>query len=404
MSEALEYELIVAAPAAEVFRAFTRATPLRDWLCDVALADARPGGRIYLWWNRGYYTAGEYTAVDPERRVAFTWLGRNDPGRTEVNVYLEPQDASTAVRLVHSGLGEGEDWARPRDEFARGWSTALENLQSLLETGQDLRYTRRPMLGVLLDDFNPAAAAELGVPVAAGVRITNAMPGMAAAEAGLQANDVLVSVAGQPVVDYPSLVAALQGRRAGDSVEFGFYRGSEYRQAPATLSGRLLPEIPAAPVNLAAALREMNGLLLQQLHEAVGGASDEQAKLKPDEHNWSTLEVMAHLVTTERENHVWIADLINDDERFSDRYTNSTSVTARVDALVAVYASVEAMMRAVTEALRETEAMVARLPDELVGHRGNYWRIGHNLLQNDQHWQEHLDQIKAALGRAVERV
>ena len=41
--------------------------------------------------------------------------------------------------------------------------------------------------------------------------------------------------------------------------------------------------------------------------------------------------------------------------------------------------------------------MVARLPDELVAHRGNYWRIGHNLLQNDQHWQEHLDQIKAAL-------
>ncbi len=53
MTQTLEFAVAVAAPPAEVFRAFTRATPLRDWLCDVALADARPGGRIYLWWNRG---------------------------------------------------------------------------------------------------------------------------------------------------------------------------------------------------------------------------------------------------------------------------------------------------------------------------------------------------------------
>ena len=59
--------------------------------------------------------------------------------------------------------------------------------------------------------------------------------------------------------------------------------------------------------------------------------------------------MIAHLVDHRaRESHVWIADLINDDERFSDRYTNSTSVTARVDALVAVHASVEAMLRAVS--------------------------------------------------------
>ncbi len=51
MAQSLEYQRTVNAPVAEAYRAFTRATPLRDWLCDVALADARPGGRIYLWWN-----------------------------------------------------------------------------------------------------------------------------------------------------------------------------------------------------------------------------------------------------------------------------------------------------------------------------------------------------------------
>ena len=41
MTQTLEYRRSVRAPAAEAYRAFTRATPLRDWLCDVSLADAR---------------------------------------------------------------------------------------------------------------------------------------------------------------------------------------------------------------------------------------------------------------------------------------------------------------------------------------------------------------------------
>jgi aspartate aminotransferase-like enzyme len=43
---------------------------------------------------------------------------------------------------------------------------------------------------------------------------------------------------------------------------------------------------------------------------------------------------------------------------------------------------------------------VAALPDEVVAHKGNYWRIGHNLLQNDQHWREHLEQVEDALRKA----
>jgi uncharacterized protein YndB with AHSA1/START domain len=401
MAQTLEYSLTIAAPAAEVFRAFTRSTPLHDWLCDMALADARPGGRIYLWWNRGYYAAGEFTALEPGRRITFTWMGRSEPGQTEVDVQLQPSGSCTEVLLAHTGLGEGEAWERVRAEFDRGWTAALQNLESLLETGQDLRYTQRPMLGVLLDEFNPAVAAELGVPVAEGVRITNAMPGLAAADAGLQPNDVLVVVDGQPVVDYPSLVSALQDRRAGETLDIGYYRGSQYRAGRLTLSARWLPEVPIAPGELAAALPGINEGLLARLRETVAGASDEQARAKPDDHNWNVLEVIAHLVASERENHAWLSDLINDDERISDRYSNSTSVPARVDALAVIHPTLDSMLRTIEEALRETEAMVARLPDEVVRHRDSYWRIGDTLLQSDQHWHEHFDQIRDALAQAT---
>lgn len=400
MTQALEYTVTVVAPAMEVFRAFTRATPLRDWLCDVALADARPGGRIYLWWNRGYYTAGEYIALEPGRRVAFSWMGRNEPARTEVDIQLEQRDTCTNLRLVHGGLGEGEDWDRARAEFDRGWTLALENLQSLLETGQDLRYTRRPMLGVMLDDFNPAVAAELGVPVVEGVRITGATPGLAAADAGLQEDDVLVSLDDQPVTDYPTLITALQRARAGDTLQASYYRGREQRTTSITLSARWLPEVPQTPLEMAAVLHDMSAGLLAELHEALAGVSDEQARAKPDATNWSALEVIAHLVTTEREYQLWVSDLINDDERISDRYSIATSVPAWISAVVAVRPTVEAMLKAVTAALSETEALVARIPDEVVAHKGSYWRIGHNLLQNDQHWGEHIEQIKDALARA----
>jgi uncharacterized protein YndB with AHSA1/START domain len=400
MSQSLEYQRTIHAPAAEAYRAFTSATSLRNWLCDVALADARPGGRLYLWWNAGYYMAGEYTALEQDRLVVFTWMGRDEPARTQVEVRLEGQSQATRVTLNHRGMGEGEAWGRAQAQFGRGWIAGLENLQSLLERGEDLRYTRRPMLGITLEDFNPQIAQKLGVPVVEGIRLTAAVPGFAAAKAGLQGNDVIVELSGKPTPDFPALVAALQGKRAGDVVEVAFYRGKVRHVAPITLSSRLLPEIPATPAGLAAALRQINARLLDELDSLLSGVPEEAANLRPTSGEWSALEVVAHLVLAERETHSWVADLVNDDERFSDRSTDGTTVSARLSALLAVNSTVEQMLGAMRDSLRETEGIIAALPDEVVAHRDSYWRIGHNLLQADQHWSEHVNQIQGALRRS----
>jgi len=397
MAQSLEYQRTVNAPAAEAYRAFTRATPLRDWLCDVALADARRGGRIYLWWNAGYYMAGEYTALEQDRLVVFTWMGKGEPAATQVEVRLEGRGQTTRITLSHRGIGEGEAWDRARAEFERGWEAGLENLQSLLERGEDLRYTRRPMLGITLEDFNAQIARKIGVPVDEGIRLTGAVPGFAAAKAGLQGNDVIVELSGKPTPDFPSLVAALQGTRAGDTVEATYYRGKTRQTTPITLSSRVLPDIPPTPAGLAAALRQINARLLERLDSLLSGVSEDEASRRPAPGEWNALEVLAHLIIVERETHSWLTDMINDDERFSDRYSDSTNVSARLSALLAVHPAVRQLLEVVHESLRETEGIVAALPDELVAHRGSYWRIGHNLLQADQHWDEHMSQIKDAL-------
>jgi uncharacterized protein YndB with AHSA1/START domain len=400
MTQTLEYRRSVRAPAAEAHRAFTRATPLRDWLCDVSLADARVGGRIYLWWNSGYFVAGAYTALEENRRVEFTWQGKDEPGQTVVEVTLEDRGDATEVILRHRGVGDGPEWERVAAEFERGWTTGLANLQSLLEAGEDLRYTQRPMLGILLGDFTGDVSREMGVPVKQGIPVTSVVPGMGAEKAGLKPHDVIVSMDGKTVIDYPTLVGALQARRAGDTVEVVYYRGPERKTTQMTLSSRLLPAIPPTPAGLAGELRKLNAHLVSQLEEILHETPEELARIAPAPGEWSALQALAHLVVSERETHEWLTDMINDDERFSDRYTNPTALTARVNALVAVRPTVAGQLEAVREALAETEAMVAALPDEVVTHKGNYWRIGHNLLQVDQHWTEHLEQVEDALRKA----
>jgi hypothetical protein len=67
MASVLTAKRNVNVPPAEVYRAFTHATALRDWLCDAAQTEARKGGRLYLWWNSGVYASGAYAARQGKR-------------------------------------------------------------------------------------------------------------------------------------------------------------------------------------------------------------------------------------------------------------------------------------------------------------------------------------------------
>jgi uncharacterized protein YndB with AHSA1/START domain len=222
------YTRVVAAPLSEAYRAFTHPVALRDWLCDAAQIEPRTGGRFYLGWDNDYYTAGRYTELARNERIAFTWRGPGDPADGQVLVTLAPEAESTRVSVTHSGAGAGSEWAEGASPSAPRWETALENLQSLLETGRDLRIIRRPMFGL-----NGAAvltaemAAELGVPVAEGLRLTGLVEGLAAHNAGLRPNDVLVSLGDHPVRDYGSLGAALGLHQAHDRVPATFYRDGQ---------------------------------------------------------------------------------------------------------------------------------------------------------------------------------
>jgi len=402
-SRILEFRAAVAAEPGQVYRAFTRATPLREWLCDVALADAHPGGRLYVGWNTGYYACGEYTILEPASKIAFTWRGKEDPAATWVEVLLAGCGDQTEITLMHHGLGDGADWDAALDETGRGWETGLENLASVLETGRDLRYVRRPMLGISIAQFDAEIAGRLGVPVEEGIRLSSAASGMGAEAAGLQADDVIVELGDKPVTGWPSMVVALQGRRAGDVVPVIFFRGAAKKRVEMELSPRPLPAVPPAAGGLAVSLQEIYADLLTQVDACFAGVSNAEAARLPGPDAWNGLETIAHLIISERENHTWIADCINDDVRWSDRWENPCNVPARVAATAASYPGVAEVVGELKRNCAETLHMVAALPAEFVAHKGTYWWLGINLLQQPDHWQEHLEQARAAIEAARSR-
>ncbi len=107
---AIRIEQRISAPPAEVFRAFTGRLPFRMWLCTDGQVDPRLEGRIFLWWIDGDYAAGEFTGIEPERRIAWRWRGRGQPGTTDVAVTLSPADGGTDVVVEHRGFGAGDPW------------------------------------------------------------------------------------------------------------------------------------------------------------------------------------------------------------------------------------------------------------------------------------------------------
>ena len=385
----------IEAPVSQVYQAFTNETALREWLCDAALAHPAKGGRIHLWWTSGYYSTGEYRKLAADEQVSFTWQGRGEPRETRVKVALRPDGEGTVVSLAHEQVGTGKKWAEAAEAIRRGWERGLENLQSVLETGHDLRLTRRPMLGIYPNALNAEAIARLGVPVDKGMLIGNVVEGMGAHAAGLQAGDLITRIDEAKVGDWAALQAVLGAHRAGDEVAVTYYRGPEKMTTMMTLSARVIEEPPGAPATLAEASGKSDEDLLRRLDEALAGVSEELAGRRPDPTEWSAKEVLCHLIASHRSTHQWIIEVVGGQERWSDDWAGNLDIGHA--GLLAVYPTVADLLAELRRSAAETRAMVAALPDSFVARKGSYWRLAHGLVELPDHNEEHLNQIRAAL-------
>ena len=386
---------VVAAPPSEVYRYFTNATLLREWLTNAATLRAEEGGRLYLGWDHGYGVVGNFTSLAPAKHIAFSWVGSMDPGRSDVTVTLEPAGTSTRVSLTHTWPAV-EGWDQFRRGMERTWTTSLENLASVMATGEDLRFTKRPMLGVMVDsEITPERSAKFGVPVDYGVQLAGTAEGMGAHAAGLTGGDVVVGIGGTKITGFASFAVALQPHRAGDVVEVVYYRGGKEHRAAMTLSGRPIPEVPATAATLAAYVTELYRWVDAELAACLVGVTETEATTRPAPEEWSVREVIAHLLDGEGDGHAYIADLVLASERITDGPFENSDLRGRVTA--ASYSSLAEMVASYQRLERQTVAMLAGLPAEFVARKGSFWRLAYGYTQGRDHYEEHFEQIRAAV-------
>ena len=141
--DSIEITKTIDAQPESVFRALTDADELTRWWPTGAESDPRSGGAFEYRFEfsqepeRNHVYSGTYYEISPNRRLAYPWQGKL--GETRVEVTVEPAHGGTEVRLVHSGLGDGEEWVEWRQLHLDGWSFFLDNLKAYLERGEDRR-------------------------------------------------------------------------------------------------------------------------------------------------------------------------------------------------------------------------------------------------------------------------
>jgi hypothetical protein len=315
-----------------------------------------------------------------------------------VEVRLAPEDEGTRVQVIHGGVGNGGDWAEIEPVLQRAWAFSLENLKSIFNSGADLRFTQRPMLGITISDFNADIAERMGVPVSEGICLDGVVPGMGAGAAGLQDGDVIVGLDGQEVTGWPSLTNALQGRRAGDTVEVDFYRGPERKRVQMTLSGRPLPQIPSTVDALTDAVSARYAQMDSELSDLFDGVSEAQAAHRVAPGAWSAREVLAHLIHSERGWHTWISDLVSGQEAWYDDWGNN--LQARIDATLQAFPTTGELLEELHRLNAETVAFVAHLPASFLERKASYWRLAYQLLEAPYHFQTHMEQMREAMEAA----
>ena len=155
----LSFTRTLAAPPEEVFRAFTHATALRDWLSRSAHTQPQVNGYLFLQWPDLSIVQGVYQKFEAPHLLEFSWQPLGDAKPDTVEVHIETVEGGSQLTLVHH---LAEDCNSARQVYTAAWASALENLESFLLTGIDLRLARRPRMGIYLDGLDASNGCPAG--------------------------------------------------------------------------------------------------------------------------------------------------------------------------------------------------------------------------------------------------
>lgn len=140
-------------------------------------------------------------------------------GGALVNTAGELIGINTAI-ITETGSYEGYSFAVPSNL-----------VQKIIRDLREFGRVQRAFLGVGIEDLDSETARTVGLPNAEGVYINRITPGSAAADAGLQSGDVIISVNNVRVRSTPELQELIGRLRPGDKINLDYWRKGAKQRA-----------------------------------------------------------------------------------------------------------------------------------------------------------------------------
>lgn len=211
--DGFEATFVVRTPRDKAWELLDGAAPASE-----ALDPPRPGQR----WLPGFEGAADDIEVVPGERLRArkaTWPCEG----TEIVVVLADHETGTRVTVVQTGFGDG--FAERRAWLATGWGPIVADLAVYLERG-------------VAPGRHLTAWADLGCAVTetpGGLEVSGVAAGGFADRTGLRDGDLVLRVAGAPVVDIADLAVLVRGPlRTGHEARIHYLRGTEILSGSAT--------------------------------------------------------------------------------------------------------------------------------------------------------------------------
>lgn len=186
--------------------------------------------------TQGIISAKERSLSDNQRDLFQTDAAINpgNSGGPLVNLTGEIIGINVAIysRDRNNPAFQGVGFSIPSNEVR-------EALEQIIRRGRPIR----GYLGVQMRDLDPAVRLELGYAVGTGSAVLGTTPDAPAAEAGLKADDIVVSYNGETIKDTAHLISLVQRSDIGKKVKMGVWRKGELVELEATISEATSPPV-----------------------------------------------------------------------------------------------------------------------------------------------------------------
>ena len=129
LGEAVVIERTFNAPIAKVWRAITDVDQMRAWYFDLKEFKPEVGFQFeFVVEHEGmtYHHLCRVTEVVPQKKIAYTWRYKGEPGDSLVTLELFAEDDNTRVKLTHTGIETfPKTPAYARKNFESGWTAII---------------------------------------------------------------------------------------------------------------------------------------------------------------------------------------------------------------------------------------------------------------------------------------